>query len=202
MNINFDSNLSKDEIGSLTKDVYGLVHVIKDMVDDLAKTYHEFIEIGNTHYAIDTSKYHNSYAEMIEMINILLSAVTADIEDVADTLSHIADGNFDRNMNTDNWGGDWVVMPTALNKLSANLKAVNFEIGAMIDSILTKGDLNFKIDDTKYLGDWRKLMIGLNNIAIAVDTPIRSIGYCMEEIKAGNFDLEKLEANIRASCTK
>jgi len=46
-NINKESNLPNDEIGSLTKDVYGLVDVIKNMVQDVAELKRQFSVVGD-----------------------------------------------------------------------------------------------------------------------------------------------------------
>jgi len=193
INVNINrSNLPKDEIGALTHDVCGLVDVIKDMVVDLTNVHHEYIKVGNMHYVIDSNKYQNSYAEMMGLVNNLLSAVTSDIEGVADVLSQVAEGNFDKTINTDAWAGEWVVMPTAVNKLTANLQAVGSEIGAMINAISAKGDLSFQIEAGKYSNDWREIMTGLNRIAEAVEKPLMVIDATLNEMKAGNFDIANM----------
>ena len=200
LNVNFDmTNMAKDEIGILTRDIVGLVHIIKSMVDDLIKTHHEYIEIGNIHYAIDDSKYQNSYGEMIGLVNKLLSAVTLDIEGIAETLIHIADGDFKKTVDTDVWVGEWVIMPNALLKLTNNLNSVKNEISEMIDAASVKGDLNFTIDADKYTGDWRDIMGGLNDIAKAVDMPLKVIHIALTEMQAGNLDLTKIAERMQAN---
>jgi len=200
INLNIDrARISQDEIGTLTHDVCGLVDIIKDMVADLTNVHHEYIKVGNIHYAIDTNKYQNSYAEMIGLVNNLLSAVTADIEEVANALNHVADGNFNKTINTDNWVGDWVVMPTAVNKLTTNLQAVGAEIGTMINAISAKGDLSFHIEADKYSNDWREIMTGLNRIGEAVETPIKGIEIALHEMKEGNFTLDNLDRKLTAA---
>jgi methyl-accepting chemotaxis protein len=200
LNINIDkANITKDETGILTRDVIGLVDVIKEMVADLTNVHHEYIKVGNMHYAIDSSKYQNSYAEMIGLVNNLLSAVTTDIEDVANSLSHVADGDFYKTINTEGWVGDWVVMPNAVKKLTSNLQAVGSEIGEMINAVSAKGDLTFKIEAGKYSNDWSKIMQGLNSIITAVAMPFHAIAIAMEEMKVGNFDLNEIDSKITNS---
>jgi len=194
--INMREDLSNDEIGMMTKDVYNLVKIIKSMVDDLTKVHHEYIKAGNIHYAMDASKYQNSYAEMISLVNNLLSAVTADIIDVADTLTSVADGNFDKKMDESVWVGEWIVMPNAVNKLSANLEAINNEIASLVDAAARKGDLKFRIEAEKYSGDWREIMEGLNSIITEVEKPIGVIEVAMSEMEKGNLDLHYVNEKI------
>jgi len=197
LNVNFDTaNITKDEIGVLTLDIIGLVDVIKNMVDDLTKVHHEYIKVGNMHYTMDDSKYQNAYGEMIGLVNNLLSAVTADIDDVTNSLNHIADGNFNKILDTSVWVGEWVAMPNALAKLIDNLNSVKIEIGAMIDAASVKGDMSFQIQSDKYSGEWREIMEGLNGIGKAVDVPLQVLKVAIVEMKDGNFDLEAIDAKI------
>jgi len=200
INMNIDrSRFARDEIGELMHDVCGLVDVTKNMVDDLAKVHHEYIKVGNMHYTIDTDKYQNAYGEMIGLINSLLSSVTIDIESVADTLGHIADGDFDKDICADVWVGEWVIIPNAINKLSANLKSVSDEISGMIEAAAVKGDLKLHIDASKYTGDWNEIMVGINQIAVAIATPLAVIEIQLGEMQKGNFDLEDIDAKISAA---
>ena len=199
VNINVDhSRITKDEIGALTTDVLGLVDVVKNMVEDLVKAHHEYIEVGNIHYSIDTSKYQNSYTEMIGLVNNLLTAVTGDINKAAATLSNVADGNFDKKMNSDSWVGEWIVMPNAINKLIENLQSVGSEITSMINAVSTKGDLTFQIDAAKYNNDWRKIMDGLNSITKAVNSPLQVMNLALIEMSNGNVNLADIDKKIIA----
>ncbi|MCL2236505.1 MAG: methyl-accepting chemotaxis protein, partial [Defluviitaleaceae bacterium] len=197
INVNINrADLSKDEIGALTHDVCELVDVIRSMVDDLGKTYEQYVEAGNMNFTIDDAKYHNSYGEMIGLVNKLLSTITADIVDVAQTLGFVADGDFAKSMDASNWSGDWVVMPDAVNKLTTNLRAVGSEINSMISAISAKGDLDFRVDTDLYSNDWRNIMKGLNSITNTVYKPLKVIEIAMEEMKVGNFDLDIIDKKI------
>jgi len=200
LNVNADrASLSKDEVGGLTRDVYDLVDIIKEMTEDLVKVHHEYIKVGNIHYAIDESKYQNSYGEMIGLVNNLIAAVTVDILDVADVLGHISEGDFEKTMNEEVWVGDWIAVPNAVNKLTVNLKAVSSEIGALIDAAAVKGDLKFQISTENYNGDWREVMIGLNSIVTEVEKPIRVIELAILAMKEGNLNLNDIDAKIAAA---
>ena len=197
-NINIDldnSNISDDEIGTLTADVYKLADIIKNMVTDLNDAYKKYQLEGDIHYSIDETKYENSFKEMVGAINTLLSSLTKDFIDIAQIMN---DGDFNKKSDYSAWVGEWDFMPKAVESLMGNLKGVSTEVNAMIESIAKNGDLSFKIDESKYSGDWRNMMEGLNSVVAAVDAPIKCILYCMEEMKSGNFDLESLDANVRA----
>ncbi|MCL2216639.1 MAG: HAMP domain-containing protein [Defluviitaleaceae bacterium] len=155
LNVNTDTaNISNDEIGALTQDVHKLVDVIRGMVADLTSVHKEYLQVGNIHYSIDDKKYENSFKEMAGLVNNLLISVTENFTEIADVIS---DGDFNKKIDYSTWVGEWVLVPKAMEYLLGNLKNVSMEVSALIESVADKGDLSFKIDETKYSGDWRDL---------------------------------------------
>ncbi|MCL2578129.1 MAG: methyl-accepting chemotaxis protein [Defluviitaleaceae bacterium] len=198
VNINKDMNLSHDEIGMLTNDVYGLVDVIKSIVDNLSEAHKQYMKVGNVYYQMDTSEYENSFKEVIENVNSLLKENAEDIMSMSGVLNQVSSGNFDLSMEVSAWPGDWAAIPIAVNNLTGNLKGVSAEINTMIDATANKGDLTFKTDAAKYDGDWRKIMSGLNDIAKAVAEPFKAIHMALDEMTDGNFDLDKIDKKLAA----
>ncbi|MCL2855923.1 MAG: methyl-accepting chemotaxis protein [Defluviitaleaceae bacterium] len=189
ININ-NTNIPNDEIGVLTHDVAGLAHVIKSLVDDLGSLRHEYLTEGNIQYQMDESKYQNSFKDMIASVNEILSQNTEDVLSIGEILNEIGDGNFDVYMDESIWTGGWIAIPKAVDNLKTNLKSITTEIGLMIESAAVKGDLHFRIDADKYQGDWREIMVGLNDIAVAVDRPLIEIREVMGKMSLGEtFDL-------------
>ncbi|MCL2169015.1 MAG: methyl-accepting chemotaxis protein [Defluviitaleaceae bacterium] len=200
LDINMDkSTLSKDEMGTLTIDAYNLVDTIKEMVLDLKNVHKQYIEIGNMGFNVDESKYENSFKDMIGLVNKVLSSNTADIGTLIENMTLIGDGNFDIEMDESVWVGDWAYVPKAIGHLTLNLRSVSREVNAMIDSVANKGDLSFQIDKSKYSGDWREIMDGLNSIAKAVRMPVATIGEALKEMKAGNFNLDSVNDRLVAN---
>jgi len=195
VNIN-RTNLPKDEIGALTQDVCGLVDVLKNMVDDLVLMYNEYITLGNIQYKIDEDKYQNSFKEVMWLVNKLNGQMVVDIGEIVDMLGHIGDGDFGKKMDANVWVGEWVFVPDAMNVLVDRIRAVDKEVNSMIESIAEKGDTGFQIDDTQYNGGWKDIMDGLNKVAVAIDEPIKVALICLEEMKAGNFDIVDVDKKI------
>ncbi|MCL2851600.1 MAG: methyl-accepting chemotaxis protein [Defluviitaleaceae bacterium] len=195
MNMNIDrANVSKDEIGMLINDIYSLVDVIKNIVDDLDKMEHEFNVAGDFEYRVDVNKYQNSFREMIEKVHAIIDDQTKDIVGVLGVINQIGDGDF--NITINDMPGKKAVMPQMLRTVTDNLKGVSAEVKEMIEAAVGKGDLNFRIDVDQYRGDWREIMIGLNGIVKAVDEPIRVLKTSLDEMKAGSFELAKLDKKL------
>ena len=188
VNVNMDkNNLTTDEIGHLTSDMYELVDVVKGLVTDITTAHHEYLKVGDMHYAVDDGKYNNSFKEIVGLINSILSQTTDDILSMGNAINQIGDGDFNATMDESVWVGDWAVIPKTVNRFTDNLRAVTSEINLMIEAAAVKGDLAFHVDPDKYQGDWKGIMVGLNSIAEAVDKPIVEIRDAMAKLSKGEF---------------
>ena len=194
-NINFNtSDISKDEIGALTHDVYALVGVMRDIVEDLIVLDREYNKFGKMKYRADSSKYQNAFKDLVENVNAICDAEIDNLMDIMEILNKFSDGDFD--IQVEDMPGDHIIFSQSYRAVAANLKNVSDEVNAMIEAAVVKGDLNFKIDETKYKGNWRRIMVGLNDIAKAVDTPLQVIKVAFDELSAGRFNLNELDKKL------
>jgi len=197
LNVNIDrTNISKDETGALTRDVIGLVDVVKSIVEDLSKFEHNYNVEGDIEYRMDAEKYQNSFREMVEGSNKLLDNVVSDILGFLATLAEVSGGNF--NPAIKELPGKKVVLKNAILSTTENMKAVSAEVNAMINSIAAKGDLTFKINEAQYEGDWREIMTGLNSITTAINAPVEITKVVLNEMAAGNFDIATINKDLTA----
>ena len=188
LNVNLDrENSSKDEIGELTRDVIVLVDVIREIVQDYREIYQKYNVQGKMNARLDASKYKNSFREMVESVNTILSSDVENLMEMKSILSKISNGDF--NVIVKDLPGDHMIFTQTYRDVLANLKNVSFEVETMIDAAAVKGDLSFKIDETKYSGDWRKIMKGLNSVCQAVNAPIVDIRNAIAILKTGKFNV-------------
>lgn len=186
MNMNIDrSQLTKDEIGILTNDVYRMVDIIKNIVSDIATFSHEANVNGDIDYRIDASKYKGSYNEMISSLNGFTDGFVKDLTNVIEVLQKVGSGDFDFYL--EKLPGKKIILNQSVDALRANLDAVNGGVNAMIEAAAVKGDLRYQTEADKYDGGWRKLMEGLNQIAAAVDAPVEEIMEIMNNLSKGDF---------------
>ncbi|MCL2840750.1 MAG: methyl-accepting chemotaxis protein [Defluviitaleaceae bacterium] len=189
MNVNIDrSNISKDEIGELTRYTYNLANTIKDLVQDITLVNHEFHERGNIEYKADASKFQNEFKTMAESVNAILTNSTSDVMNLLNALNQLIDGDF--NVRMDDMPGQKMIAPQTLRTFIQKLKAINDEINRMVEAAADKGDLHFQIDTNKYSGDWKKIMEGLNHVAEAIDAPVVEIMNVMRNLSQGDFSIQ------------
>jgi len=186
LNVNMNqAEITKDEVGLLTQDIYHLVDVIKNITSDLAHFTHETNVKGDIEYRMNTTKYHGGYQEMVEGINTFTDKFVDDMVSLMGILDSISKGDFD--VKFEQMPGKKAILNEKVNAVMANLTNVSEEIESMVIAAAQKGDLAFHVDASKYEGGWSKIMKGLNDIAEAVDAPVVEIRDVMVNLSKGDF---------------
>ncbi|MCL2223406.1 MAG: methyl-accepting chemotaxis protein [Defluviitaleaceae bacterium] len=185
LNINLDT-AANDETGKLARKLAIVISTVNGMVEDLADVNRKFSVKGDIKYRINAEKYRNSFKEMMLSVNTILDEELENLTAMVDCMNQISSGNFD--VQVRELPGDFAFQTRAIHAVTENLRGVSSEVQAMIASAAVNGDLNFKIDAEKYTGDWREIMLGLNNIAAAVNAPITETRDVLAQLNAGYFD--------------
>jgi len=186
LNVNMDrSSITKDEIGTLTGDVYEMISTMKNIVSDIDLFAKEANENGDIEYRINAAKYKGGYADMINGLNAFTDGFVKDVMSLLHVLQDVSDGNF--NTKLDALPGKKAVMNRSVDALTANLTSVDKEVKTMIHAASVKGDLHFQIEADKFKGGWFTIMDGLNQIAQAVDAPLVEIRNVMNDLSNGKF---------------
>ena len=186
LNINIDrSRVTKDELGDLTGNIFGVMDTVRSMVDDINKLSHEVSVRGDIEYTIDADRYNGSYGEMMHALNNFNAGYVGNVQSVIGVLESVNEGNFRADM--ERLPGKKATLNNAVDSLMENLNSVGTDVKAMIDAAANKGDMNFHVNSNKYKGDWQEMVQGLNLIAKAVDTPLSEIRDIMANLSQGDF---------------
>jgi len=186
-NLNFNTdrrNISSDEIGALTLDVYDLVDTIKSIISDLVKLDHEINTEGDLDFQIDASKYQGSYREMIDGLNKLVATFGEEINLILGAIKDIGDGNFHTNFK---WlPGKKAAFNIQLTTLMNQFNGLNTEI-VLPTNHVREGTLDKKANSEKFQGEWRHLLDDLNVLLDAISEPVIDAMKAMDELKKANF---------------
>ena len=194
--INQKPNLPKDEIGAMTGDIYGLVGIVKGLADDLSQVSVEHIDKGNYTYEIDKTKYEGMYKEIVDGINRTVIAYAGDMTELINVTKSYGEGDFTANVSQYPEGWKWA--NEAIDALRTKFIGIASEINSIANSTAS-GELDYRIDENKYFGSWRELMVKLNHIAKSVYEPLKVLELALLEMQAGNFDLEVIDKKIAAA---
>jgi methyl-accepting chemotaxis protein len=191
-NINIET-VSNDEIGTLTREIYNLIAVIKNIEKDLLNVRVHYHDHGQWEYRIDTAKYKNSFKEMIEGINFIIADESNNIRELVVALDKISEGDF--NVKVKDLPGDFNAQPQAVRAVVESLKDI-FKSTEYLTTSAISGNLDVKVEPAKFKGNWRELIHQLNNLMTAVADPLQVIKLSLDEVKAGNFDFDSINAKI------
>ncbi|MCL2015006.1 MAG: methyl-accepting chemotaxis protein [Defluviitaleaceae bacterium] len=190
INVNIDRNVTHDEIGALTLNVYSLVDSIRNLVNDINGLSHEFIEMGDIEYRIDTSKYQNSFKQLMEGTNAIVANMSEDMLPAIQAVNQIANGDF--STVAKDLPGKKIILPRAIRSISAKLNDIYKSVDNLAESAL-KGDFSTQIDQNQFEGSWRELANKLNSLMESVAKPLDDIEYSITAMSQGNFS--EIEVN-------
>ena len=187
IDVNMDSKFeTKDEVGVLTTDVYNLVGVVKNVLDDVETMSHKFAVEGDFEHRSELDRYQGAYRHMIEGVNKLIDGVVGDILNVLEYLKQLGDGKFD--ITAEPLPGKKIVMTNMLNGLVEKLKGVHHESKNLAVSV-ARGDLSVRADSASYSGGWKALLEDLNALVVAIEEPLSYISKSLSEMSVGDFRL-------------
>ena len=133
----------------------------------------------------DATKHQGDFRKIVEGVNDTLDAVIGPLNVAADYVNNISQGNIPAKI-TDTYNGDFNVLK---NNLNTCIDAVNALVSdANILSVAAvEGKLATRADATKHQGDFRKIVVGVNDTLDAVIGPLNVAADYVDKISQGNI---------------
>ncbi len=133
----------------------------------------------------DATKHQGDFRKIVEGVNDTLDAVIGPLNVAADYVDKISQGNIPAKI-TDTYNGDFNVLK---NNLNTCIDAVNALVSdANILSVAAvEGKLATRADATKHQGDFRKIVVGVNDTLDAVIGPLNVAADYVNNISQGNI---------------
>jgi methyl-accepting chemotaxis protein len=182
LNINFDTE-AKDETGDLSCSILKVVNVFTSLIDDLSSVNHEINVAGDYEYRIDADKYSGSYKKVAESINITISGILDDLMEILRATVEIGEGR----------SGRIKKLPGKKAVISDKFDLVENRIDDICNDITrlatraAEGDLDLRIDSSKYQGGWTVLTESLNSLVQSVSEPLKEIEHVLTKMSTGEF---------------
>ena len=178
------NQVSDDEIGQLTSDMYKLTKTIDSVIGEFGIRSHQLHVVGNTSYMVDSEKYSGVFKEFCDSINNTTKTYNTDIGMFLDTLTEISEGDFEHYIGE--LPGDKAMYKKRIEDVENQIEGVYKAIKTLAHH-LTEGELEFRVDASLYKGDWATLINSLNQLAQAVASPFIVIQKHMEAMQEGDF---------------
>ncbi len=158
-------NINKNYKGSF-KDVENNINNFNTILKDFSsaiKTVANDIENGILKSELDASRFKGNWAIMVSNVNELKRSLYLPLKNLTENLNSISVGNLP-GISTENVKGDYKIIQESLNRSINNIKDVLSNINELKENVET-GRLAFRLDSSKFTGDWKNVMEGMNHIA-------------------------------------
>lgn len=175
---------NRDEMSVLLNTFDSTVITINAMLDDLKELTQRYHEKGDVHFRINSTRYENSFKELIDDVNNLIDGNSADMNVALHALSSIVKGEFD--IEIKELPGEKIILTQNLRELLSKLDLVYYDISTLATDA-TRGKLDTQVDPSMFKGSWQELIISLNSLVEAVNTPLQAIQTSLVHMENGHF---------------
>ncbi|EHQ36036.1 methyl-accepting chemotaxis protein [Methanoplanus limicola] len=128
---------------------------------------------GRLNTRADASKHNGDFAVIVKGVNDTLDAVVGPLGLSADVLDRISKGDIPEKITAD-FKGDFNQIKDSLNQC---IDAVNqlVEDAGMLAEGAIGGRVDIRADATRHRGDFRKIVVGVNDTLAAIEAPVKEI---------------------------
>ncbi|MDO9326062.1 MAG: methyl-accepting chemotaxis protein [Methanoregula sp.] len=133
----------------------------------------------------DATKQKGDYRKIVEGVNGTLDAIIGPLNMSAEYMDRISKGDIPKKI-TDNYNGDFNEIKNNLNSCIDNINALTTDANQLAKGAV-EGKLKNRSDATKHMGDYRKIMEGVNATLDAIINPLNMSAEYMERISKGDI---------------
>jgi len=182
--VNMRTN-STNEMGVLSNVIADTIAPFTDLISNL-ETMADEVNKGMTSSRIDETKYYGDYKRAAVGINKTIDNLVQDNLKALDVVKSYGEGNFEAKL--EKFPGERAIANEIIDQLQENLKRVDKEINHLINAS-SKGDLSQVLDSSKYEGNWKDLIEGLNSLVKYLVDPLNESAQVLSEVAKGNFSV-------------
>jgi methyl-accepting chemotaxis protein len=175
---------SKDEIGELLKEFITVQNALKALVADANMLSKAAVE-GKLATRADASKHQGDYQAIVKGVNDTLDSVIGPLNVAANYVDRISKGDIPQKI-TDTYNGDFNILKNNLNQAVDAVNALVADAN-MLAKAAVEGKLETRADASKHLGDFRKIVAGVNDTLDAVIGPLNVAAGYVDRISKGDI---------------
>ena len=172
-----------DEIGDLSNAIADMSYTFEGILIDINKLSNE-LDNGNINYRINEDRYEGAFKEAIISINNATNNLIQDSLYIVSIIKEFGDGNFD--FKVKDFPGDKAIVKEEVSAVQNALKSVSNDIYNLINAA-SDGNLEFRLDTSNYIGQWKETTDALNQFVENVVIPIKETQNALNQFSLGNF---------------
>ena len=183
-NLAFHIDVSGKEPGSLVMAISTMADAIKALVTDANLLAKAAVD-GKLATRADASKHQGDFRKIVQGVNDTLDAVINPLNVAANYVDRISKGDIPPKI-TDTYNGDFNTLKNNLNTAIDSVTNLVAEAGNL-EKAAVEGRLATRADAAKYQGDYRKIVVGVNNTLDAVINPLNVAANYVDRISKGDI---------------
>jgi methyl-accepting chemotaxis protein len=177
---------STDETGQLLAEMKNMSSTLHTLVSEMDHMSDEH-DKGDIDIKIDAAKFQGAFKEMAEGINKMVFGHIAVKKKAMACIKEFGEGNFDAQL--EKFPGKKVFINETIEQVRTNLKGLIAEMNLM-STEHDKGDIDIKIDETKFKNDFALMAKGVNDMVFGHIAVKKKAMACIKEFGEGNFDAQ------------
>ena len=134
-----------------------------------------------------------SFVIMLALVIIVMGRVVKPIQVLLSKLQMVAAGNLNVSLAT-NARDEIGELSRSVGQVVDNFLTLTHDVGEMSHAINVLGEIDHRIDESKYGGEYKQAVVGINNMLHGFIDEVLEFMSCMKEFSNGNFsaDIPKL----------
>ncbi len=149
--------------------------------------------LGNLAVRADITGYSGYHQKMISSVNEILDRLTQPLGVAANYLDRIAKGDIPTKI-TDSYHGDFNVLKSNLNNCIDIMNNLLSEATRVLQAA-ADGALDERANAELFVGEWRQLVLRVNNIVTNIVNPLRQTTECLNQEVAERTKVQELLLN-------
>jgi methyl-accepting chemotaxis protein len=175
-----DFNAIKTNLNTLIETMRGLLQETNELI--------QAVQAGNLNLRGNAQAFAGGWHDLIQGINTVVDAFVVPINMTAQSLDRIAKGDIPDTITAD-YQGDFKEIKSNLNTLIETMRGLLQETNGLIQAI-QDGKLDIRGQADQFVGDWRELVVGMNNVIDAFVAPIMMAAVTIDRIAKGDIPEE------------
>jgi methyl-accepting chemotaxis protein len=131
----------------------------------------------------DASKHQGDFQKIVSGVNETLDAVIGPLNVAAEYVDRISKGDIPPTI-TDSYNGDFNEIKLNLNNCIATMNNL-LQQAAMVSTAAADGDLDKRADATLFVGGWKELVLGINDIVTNIVNPLMVTADYVDQVSKG-----------------
>lgn len=133
----------------------------------------------------DATQYSGFWGQLVSNINALIEAFVEPLTTISDYTNRISRGEIPEKLTTES-RGEFILIRDSLNNCIEAVNLLIEDTNSLIDGAVN-GHLSVRADESRHLGDYRRIVAGVNKMLNAVIEPVEEAAEVLVKMSEGDF---------------